>query len=149
MSDLSDGYYAVTDPDNAATMTYWRAKNGRLTAWPAKAWYGPPKLFKRDAPADRDAKRAWYTAWADSWAAWATRVRTGLEAEPHAALRRFAQFAIRCCQCGRVLTDDTSKVYGIGPDCRRGVSTEFLAAVMTPQVAAIHAAHTAADGSAA
>lgn len=136
---LPDGYYAITDPDNAETMTYWRASKGRLAIWPAKAWYGPARLLKRDAPADRDEMRAWYTAWSDTWAAWATRVRTALDADQAAALRRFARFSIRCCQCGRRLTDDTSKVYGVGPECRRGASPAFLAAVMTPQVAAIHA----------
>lgn len=144
MTDLPDGYYAITDPDNAATMTYWRAANGLIAMWPAKAWYGPARLLKRDAPTDRDEYRAWATAWSDRSQAWLLSVRDAIEADPHAALRRFAQFSIRCCQCARTLTDDTSKVLGIGPDCRRGISTALLAAITTPQVAAIHAAHDTA-----
>jgi hypothetical protein len=141
---LPDGYYALLDPDNPATMTYWRAQNGLTAMWPAKAWYGPAKLLKRDAPADRDEYRAWARAWFDRSQNWILRVRDALEADPHPALRRFAEFSIRCCQCARPLTDDTSKVLGIGPDCRRGISTELLAQITTPQVAAIHAAHTPA-----
>ena len=140
MTDLPDGYYATPDPDNPATMTYWRAENGCLAIWPPKAWYGPARLLKRDTPQGRDAKLAWYTAWSNAWQSWATRVREALETDPHGALRRFAEFSVRCCQCGRALTDDTSKVLGIGPDCRRGIDPAFLAAVTTPQVAATHAA---------
>jgi hypothetical protein len=92
---------------------------------------------------DRDEMRAWYTAWFDTWQAWLGRVRATIDADPHAALKRYADFSIRCCQCGRALTDDTSKVLGIGPECRRGIDPALLAAITTPQVAAAHAAASA------
>lgn len=141
---LTDGYYAIPDPDNPATMTYWRAENGCIAMWPAKAWYGPARLLKRDAPTDRDERNAWARAWFDRSQDWLARVRVAIEADPHAALKRYAEFSVRCCQCGRALTDDTSKVLGIGPECRRGIDPAVLCAINTPAVAT---AHAAADGS--
>jgi hypothetical protein len=61
-------------------------------------------------------------------------------ADPAAAAQRFAKWAIRCCVCGKVLTEETSKVVGIGPECRKGRKAEWLAEVLTPKVARIHAA---------
>lgn len=34
---------------------------------------------------------------------------------------------VRCCVCGRVLRDELSVLYGIGPDCRAGLSPADLA----------------------
>ncbi|MDT0306848.1 DUF6011 domain-containing protein [Streptomyces sp. DSM 44917] len=69
------------------------------------------------------------------------RVQAALEADPGTARRRFADFAIRCCHCGRTLHDDASKVFGIGPECRKGLSPQALAAIFAPAVAQAHAAH--------
>jgi hypothetical protein len=42
-----------------------------------------------------------------------------------------------------VLSDDHSKVYGIGPECRSGLSTEQLALYYTPRLGRAHAEYLA------
>lgn len=137
---LADGYYALLDPDSPGTMTYWRAVNGLIGMWPAKAWYGPSKLLKRDAPADRDERLAWGRAWFDHHQAWLRAVRVAIEGAPDVCRARFAAFTIRCCDCGRSLTDAKSKTLGVGPECRRGYDEAWLAALLTPAIAEAHAA---------
>jgi hypothetical protein len=142
---LPDGYYAVLDPDRPATMTYWRARDGVLRPWPAKAHYGPPRLLKRDAPTDQTAKATWMRTWIDGYRAWHQRVGDAIRCDRDACRARFAAFAIRCADCGRPLTDATSKTFGIGPECRRGYSEAWLAEHFTPLVATAHAQHTAEE----
>ncbi len=60
--------------------------------------------------------------------------------DPIAAKHRFADFATRCCSCGKKLTNDISKVYGIGPECRKGLSAEVLANYYRLDVSQAHAA---------
>lgn len=141
MTTLPDGYYAVLDPSNADTMTYWRARGGRLTAWPAKAWHGPARPLRRDAPADHDERITWMRDWQTKYQAWLQLLQTALQSDPGRARRQFADLTVRCCQCGRLLSDDTSKVVGIGPDCRAGLGSAALAAIFMPPVAAAHATH--------
>ncbi|WP_347732755.1 DUF6011 domain-containing protein [Streptomyces sp. CAU 1734] len=121
-------------------MTYWRSRNGGLAAWPRKAWHGPARPLKRDAPADPGARIDWLRAWQAKYQAWVEAVHTALIADPAGARRRFADFATACCECGRPLTDTRSKVIGIGPDCRRGMSENTLAQLLTPAIASAHAA---------
>lgn len=145
MPGLPDGYYAIPDPDDAGTMTYWRARGDRLTAWPRDAWYGPAALLKADAPADIQATREWHQEWLDRRGEWFDRLRKALHTDPATAQRRFAEFWVRCFICARPLTDDTSKTLGIGPDCRRGLDPAALAAINTPVIARAHAQHLTGD----
>ncbi|RPK76378.1 hypothetical protein EES45_23080 [Streptomyces sp. ADI97-07] len=144
MTDLRNGYYATLDPADPATMTYWRVRNSAATPWPAKAWYGPARPLRRDAPADADARIAWLRLWQTGYREWLHTVLDTLDQDPAAARRRFADLSTRCCLCGRALHDDRSKVLGVGPDCREGVSEEMLAQLVTPAIAAAHAAQLAA-----
>ncbi|MGK5529346.1 DUF6011 domain-containing protein [Streptomyces sp. URMC 129] len=141
MTTLPPGYYAVPDPDRPDLMTYWRATGPRLAPWPTGAHHGPPPLLKRDRPADPDAADTWRRAWAKSYADWLGRVRKALAADPAGAQKRFADLAVRCFVCGRVLNDATSKLLGVGPDCRRSgqLDPAVLAQVTTPRIAAHHA----------
>src|SRR5687768_12342969 len=77
---LPDGYYAIPDPDDAATMTYWRAKDGGLHPHPAKAWYGPPRPLRKDAPGPKGCPefQDWMRTYFDQWMAWVRRVRDEL-----------------------------------------------------------------------
>jgi hypothetical protein len=61
MTELPNGYYAIPDPMDPDTMTYWRINNGRVTPWPTRAKYGP-KFLRKDAPPkdDRDAYLAYF-----------------------------------------------------------------------------------------
>jgi hypothetical protein len=149
---LPDGYYAVPDPDNAATMTYWRVKDGARYRWPAKARYGPVPPPRKDAPGVKGSPEwiAWAKEYGDRRWAWNVRVDAALTAAPATAAKRFAELTTKCCCCGRGLTDARSKVLGIGPDCRSRVDPGGVAAlVLTPQIAKAHAAtlltHTADD----
>ena len=143
MTSLEDGYYAVHDPDQADVMTYWRVAGGALSPWPAKAWYGPPRPLKADAPKDREQLRVFVSEFNALALDHRRRTMDALHADPIRARSCFARMAVRCCCCGRRLTDDTSKVYGIGPECRAGIPADLLAQYLTPQVGRAHAAHLA------
>jgi hypothetical protein len=119
-AELPDGYYAVPDPDDAARMTLWRVAGDLLHPSPANAKYGPA-LTKRDIPAgletaeQRDFIRTWHET---VRLPWVRAVRAAVAADVEAAGARFAETAVRCRDCGRLLTDETSKAAGRGPDCR-------------------------------
>ncbi|MFJ8743443.1 DUF6011 domain-containing protein [Embleya sp. NPDC127516] len=146
MTPLPDGYYAVLDPTNATTMTYWRVATGRLKPWPARATYGP-RFLRRDAPprGDNQAWITWATTCAATRAAWTTALVDALTAEPVAAQARFAALTTRCCSCGRALTDPDTKTGGIGPECRRDVPDAVLVA-LADAVARAHAATLTTPG---
>ena len=139
MTNLPDGYYAVADPDQPEQITYWRSRAGQLKPWPAKAHYGPV-AYRRDVPKDHAAKVAFIEAHWEKVRAYNTRVLLAIGDDPAAAMARFAEFAVRCGRCGRTLTDDRSKVLGLGPECRQGVSETAMALNNTPTIGIAHAA---------
>lgn len=143
-------YYAVLDPSDPTTITYWRqVRADRPPApWPAKARYGP-LLYRDTVPADLtgEARHAWVRRWHETIRhPWPRAVWDAIDADPHGCQAMFASFTTRCCCCGKQLTDATSKVYGIGPDCRRDLSRDTLAR-MAAAVGRAHAAHL--DGASA
>lgn len=139
MTELPDGYYAVLDPADPATMTYWRVRNGNVTPWPARAKYGPVFL-RKDGPSrgDDDAYRAHVRRVVDELNAWHNAVFAALAVDDVAARARFAALKTRCFVCCRVLTDPATKVGGIGPECRAGFPAEYLDA-LAAAVAEAHA----------
>jgi hypothetical protein len=149
---IDDGYYAVRDPEDPATVTYWRrtrtATTNTLKPWPAKAWYGPAVPRRSDIPADRQARDRFVRAWSSTRRAYLDKIVAAIAARPEAAARRFADFSTRCCRCARYLTDAMSKTYGIGPECRSGIPADVLARYLTPQVGRAHAEHLDAHGDA-
>lgn len=109
-------YYAVPDPDTG-DMTYWmRTGRGELKAWPTRRYdtrlCGKPYV-------------------------WMAAIRGAIEANPDVARARFAAFTSHCCICGKFLTDEASKVWGIGPDCRQKVSADFADAC-AGEIARLH-----------
>jgi hypothetical protein len=146
---LPEGYYAVPDPRGIQEMTYWRRKNHKKRGqsfgpWPTKARYGWV-LLRSDIPEDlppeisRDTYvRAYYETLATPYR---QAIVEAIEEDPVAAQHRFADFNTRCCYCGKRLTNDLSKVYGIGPECRKGLSPEVLANYYRPEVGKAHAEH--------
>ncbi len=151
---LPDGYYAVPAPDDPSQITYWRmSSKGQqhgLKPWPHKASYGPV-LYSKDVPTGLcgQDRQDWITRWAaDVRWPWHAAIRDAIASDVPAAAKRFADLTIRCCCCGRTLTEDYSKVVGIGPECRSGVDPSALAHYLTPQVGRIHARHlTQEEGS--
>lgn len=143
---LPEGLYAVVDSHDKGTVSYWRRSGGtrpQFSAWPPKAAYGPV-LLKRDVPPGLYGRERgeFLTRWlAETRQPYMTRVIGALLADPVACRKRFAALTSRCCQCARALTDDLSKTYGIGPECRAGISAEVLALYFTPAVARAHAEH--------
>lgn len=145
---LEPRYFAVLDPQQPDRMTYWRRTNGLLKPWPLKAKHGPI-LWTKPGPGhvhvtppglSGEQRREWVRGWyATVRGAWMRQVQDTIAADPSGCARRFAEFAIRCCVCARALTEDFSKVVGVGPECRHGVPADVLAAFMTPQVAKVHA----------
>lgn len=132
--ELPEGIFAIHDPDDPASMKYWRRKDTKrgmhvyhsFRRWPAGTIGS--LLTARDGK-DPYVRIGGYLA----------RVIEAIAEDPVAAGRRFAQFCDCCCRCGKVLTDPVSKSYGIGPDCRRDISPELLARYLTPQVERLHA----------
>jgi Family of unknown function (DUF6011) len=49
-----------------------------------------------------------------------------IEEHPEEAAARFAVLQSTCCCCGKALTDERSKAYGVGPECRAGLPPEAL-----------------------
>ncbi|WP_284576678.1 DUF6011 domain-containing protein [Streptomyces sp. 2P-4] len=147
MTPIPEGYYAIPDPDDPATMTYWRRaispKASVLKAWPAKAWNGPAVPRRADVPEDPADRAAFAAAWTESRRVYMTKVIDTILAELDDARRRFSTFAIRCWSCGRTLRDETSKTYGIGPECRSGMDPAALARFCVPAVGRIHVEHLA------
>jgi hypothetical protein len=120
-------HYAIPDPDDPGQMTYWYDGERGLTPWPPKARYGPV-LFRKDLPEDRAAREAVLAEFRRHFHEWWAAVRAAIAADPVAAGRRFAELTTNCCWCGRQLTEESSKVYGIGPECRKDMSADVLAA---------------------
>jgi hypothetical protein len=157
MTAIPDGYYAVPDPLDPAVMTYWRQRatmpSGRpavraFNPWPDKARYGPV-LYRRDVPTETSRRREVLEAHWERVRDYHRRVRESIEADPAAAGRRFAEWCIRCCCCGRALTEEQSKVLGIGPECRRGSDPGALAELRVPKGGRLHLEHLAKHGGAA
>jgi hypothetical protein len=134
--NLDEGYYVVPDPRSGVEeMTYWRrssTKRGsqKFSPWPQKARYGWVLLrsgIPKDLPKEISQK-TYIRAYFDTLVyPYRRAIVEAIEEDPIAAGHRFADFDTRCCSCGRVLTNDLSKVYGIGPECRKGLSSEVLA----------------------
>lgn len=138
-------YYAIPDPLDPGKVSYWYrpAKGrdeGRIVSWPPRrSRWG--SLAHRDVPHDKKTDRDGYSAFVRAYflkvhAAHGLAVKA-IDANPGTAAARFAAFTVRCCHCGKTLTDERSKVYGIGPECRTGVDPDRLAAAME----AVRAAH--------
>jgi hypothetical protein len=144
---LAEGYYAVPDPRDVEEMTYWRRSDGKrgptFKPWPATARYGWV-LYKKDRPklpkeiSCNTYVRAYYETLGPPYR---YAVVEAIAEDPVAAQQRFADFNTRCCMCGKKLTNDLSKVYGIGPECRKGIPSEVLANYFRPEVSKAHAQH--------
>jgi hypothetical protein len=94
---VADGRYAV---EHEGTLKFYKVKNGRK-----------PGYVFLDVQAS------------DDWHSIRTPRRIheilALIAEDElTAARRYGQELGKCSRCGRTLTDETSRAYGIGPDCR-------------------------------
>lgn len=134
-------YCAVADPDDPGRMTYWRQTARGLQPWPTGAIYAPI-LLRSEVPTGLRGRecREWAAAWYREHATpWWTALEGAVEADPVAAQARFAVFATRCACCGRELTDPASKIRGVGPECRQGLSDAHLVA-LAEAVARTHGA---------
>jgi hypothetical protein len=119
LANVPTGYYAVPDPDDAAKLTLWRVVNGLPHPSPANARYGP-RLLKTAIPADlnRDGQREFIRTFHETVRLpWVRAVHAAIAADPDGAGDRFAETTVHCRDCGRPLTDETSKARRRGPDC--------------------------------
>jgi len=95
---VADGRYAVEDD---GTLRFFKVKNGRK----------PGYVFL-----DIQASDDWHAIRN------VTRIRTILDliaVDQLSAARRYGMELGKCSRCGRTLTDETSRAYGIGPECRK------------------------------
>lgn len=120
VANVPNGYYAIPDPDDAATLTMWRVVGGLLHPSPANAKYGPRLLISAiPADLDRNGKQQFIRTWHETVRlTWVRAVHAAIIADPNAAGARFAETTVHCRDCGRPLYDETSKALGRGPDCR-------------------------------
>ncbi len=150
---LPEGFYAVPDPrEGVEQMTYWRRKDVGKRKHPefepwkprgAKVRYGPT-LFTNDPRLKKlkGDEKSWFVL---SWYETVGHpyrdaiIETILE-DPALAAKRFAEWNMRCCMCGRALTHEDSKTLGIGPECGKGFPKEVLAEHFQMQVGELHAA---------
>lgn len=150
LEPIREGYYAILDPAEPDTVSYWRRfvtkKRDGLHAWPAKSWYGPRIPLRRELPDDPRARQEFVAAWSQTRRDYLDRVVAAIAADVVAAGRRFADLSTRCCRCGRVLRDATSKTVAIGPECRSGLDPAVLAHYLTPQVGRAHAEQLSIEG---
>lgn len=130
-------YFAVPDPLDPTKTSFWyRSQTGR-DAGQIKPW--PPRrstwgqLLKVDVPHDKRTEPKAYREFVRGHFA-AVGVARGqveilIERDPQAAAAAFSHWAIRCCVCGKTLTDERSKVYGVGPDCRARMPVALVDAI--------------------
>ncbi len=94
---MADGRYAV---DHEGVLKFYRVKNGRK----------PGYVFL-----DVQASDDWHSIRNPRRI---TEILTLIAADELSAARRYGMELGKCSRCGRTLTDETSRAYGIGPDCR-------------------------------
>lgn len=136
-------YYAVWghyDRTGQTKLHYWyRVQRGRregsIQPWPPqRSHFGV--LYKRDIPEEqacRDVFGCTPAEWARMYWDDVKAVRAAAMGEiaerPEEAAARFAVLQSTCCCCGKALTDERSKVYGIGPECRAGLTPDALKSI--------------------
>ncbi len=128
-------YFAVADPLDDSKTSYWYRPSKGLHAGTLRPW--PPRvsqwgrLRQSDVPFDHRTDRVRYLAFVDTHfvrvGAARELVRRAVEADPDVAAARFAAFTVRCCLCGKILSDERSRCFGVGPDCRAGFAPLVLA----------------------
>ncbi len=127
-------YFAVIDPLDPERMTYWfRSKRGRkagrLRPWPKDR--SPWSVHIRDLPEaggfDTPANRAYTDEYFARARIARAEIERAIETDPQTAAARFSRLQTTCCCCGKQLTEEHSKAYGIGPECRKGMPAELLA----------------------
>jgi hypothetical protein len=102
--DVPEGHYAVPSATGNNDLDFWRVQRPAEGQWRGRTFVrrvigGRPSVSVRG----RTAKEA---------------LTAILEADPAKAAQRYGQEIGRCSRCNRHLTDETSRQYGKGPDCR-------------------------------
>lgn len=97
------GYYAIVWPGNGKTY-FFRVTIGRK----GSAWEGRRFITKQ---AGDEQHRMSADGQAAAWAL--------ILADTTAAMRLYGERIGSCGKCHRTLTDETSRAYGIGPECRK------------------------------
>jgi hypothetical protein len=143
MTDHGPEYFAVPDPLDLSKMSYWYRPEGaaEVRPWPPRRspWGRVPRSILPDgAPKGSPEWLAAVRPYAERITAAREAVNAEIAADPIGAAARFATLQVRCCCCGKRLTDERSRVYATGPDCRAGASPDWLAS-MVNAVARAHA----------
>jgi Family of unknown function (DUF6011) len=134
-------YFAVPDPLDPDRLSYWyRPKRGRkagkIQPWPPRRnrWGVLLGSEVLTVPVDqRDEYRIGH--WRRVREA-RQMVAAAIDTDPGLCAARFSAARSACCVCGKELTDERSKTYGIGPDCRQGIGPEALAGLVNAMAAA-------------
>jgi hypothetical protein len=95
--EVADGRYAA---EHEGTLKFFKVKNGRK-----------PGFVFLDVQASDD----WHSIRNPRRI---NEILTLIAEDELSAARRYGMELGKCSRCGRTLTDETSRAYGIGPDCR-------------------------------
>ena len=121
-------YFAVVDPLDASTMTYWRRiESGKRAGHIVEADARYSKSIKdSDVPFPRGSAEAKAFIHAHFQRVRAARaaILAEIQADEAIAAVRFAQSCDRCFKCGRSITDPESRVRGVGPECFDSLAIE-------------------------
>lgn len=139
-------YFAVPDPLRPGSMSYWhRMGTGELVPWPLRHNRWDHVVVQPHEVPARGADHRWLAEYQKRHEERVQEAKAAvcaaIEADPVSAGTRFAVHQTLCFCCGRQLTEEQSKVYGIGPDCRRNVDANTLALALEI-TARLHAALT-------
>lgn len=109
--DVRAGYYAVPSLTGNNDLDFFRVDKPEEGYWKGC-------LFVKRILGGHDPERVAH-ATAEAWLRNLLAVGIGKRGEAvRKAMETFGQNMGRCGSCGRTLTDETSRAYGIGPDCR-------------------------------
>lgn len=96
--NLPDGAYALPDPDQPWTMTYWTVTSGALAPWPVGAQYGPI----RPPYSDRDSRTLQLENFRRLVAQHRQLVADAITEDPDGAQHRFSMLTGRCRRCRKL-----------------------------------------------
>jgi Family of unknown function (DUF6011) len=131
-------------------LAYWyrspRGKDaGKIKPWPPRrsSFF---KLLHSDVPRlPADERKAWVLRWFAERHEMEWSAILEIEEDPERCSAQFASLQAFCCCCGKGLDDERSVAYGIGPECRSGLSADVITRIIE-MVARCRAGGPPSDG---
>ncbi len=103
MPDVHEGRYAI---DHEGTVKFYRVDRPTDGKWAGRVFVSV------QASDDFHSIRSWESR---------VEILKVIAADPKEAMLRYGKLIGKCGHCGRTLTNEESRKYGIGPICREGI----------------------------